>query len=202
MIARVRRTLRHWGTTEAERSEHYSCDDFIDSTDLTLFRAVSVAAPQRIACRWLAQMRVAPYSYDLVDNFGHRSPRTADPALESLEVGQPFMGMFTLAAFEPGRSITLDTGRSWYGRVVVTYRVTAVPDAGCRLVAKLVTDLAPSVAGRLLRLVLPLGDLVMMRKQLLTLKTLAEKDAVIESADGATRSQRRSPSEENTTETI
>jgi hypothetical protein len=61
--------------------------------------------------------------------------------------------------------------------VVVTYRVTPVGDSGSRLVVKLAFRAPRSPVGAMLRPLLPAGDLVMMRKQLLTLKRLAERDS-------------------------
>jgi hypothetical protein len=67
---------------------------------------------------WLCQLRVAPYSYDLLDNIGRRSPRERNPELVRLEVGQRFMTVFALQSFVNGEQITLrSTG------VAVTYRV-------------------------------------------------------------------------------
>ena len=79
--------------------------------------------PPALVFRWLCQLRVAPYSYDLIDNGGRRSPQTLTPGLELLERGQRFMPIFRLAEFEPGRSITLRSRGTVFGDVVVTYRV-------------------------------------------------------------------------------
>jgi hypothetical protein len=54
--------------------------------------------------------------------------------------------------------------------------VPTAPDR-CRIVVKLIFAAPHAVLGPVVRLLLPAGDLVMMRKQLLTLKSLAERDA-------------------------
>jgi hypothetical protein len=97
-----------WGSSAHERALTYPCDALLDDPDGVLFRAVDIAAPSALVFRWLCQLRVAPYSYDWIDNFGRRSPRRLIDGLDQLEVGQRFI-IFRLASFEPGRSITLDS---------------------------------------------------------------------------------------------
>ena len=83
------------------------------------------------------------------------------------------MTLFRLIEFEPDRHITL-VSRTWmFGEVAVTYAVRGRPGDNSRLVVKLAMR-ATGWPSRLLKPVLPAGDLVMMRKQLLTLKQLAE----------------------------
>jgi hypothetical protein len=120
------------------------------------------------------QLRVAPYSYDWIDNLGRRSPRRLTPGLDALEVGQRFM-IFRLAHFEPGCSITLTTDHVVFGRIAITYRVTPRCAETSRLVVKLVVASRPGPVGWLMARILPAGDLVMMRRQLLNLRTLAER---------------------------
>ena len=80
--------ITDWGSTASERGQWFPCDPRLDAPDDVLFRAVNIAAPPELVFRWLCQLRAAPYSYDLVDNFGRRSPRGLTPGLEQLEVGQ------------------------------------------------------------------------------------------------------------------
>jgi hypothetical protein len=76
------------------------------------------------------------------------------------------MTLFRLQSFTDGEQITLrSTG------VAVTYRVRP-EGTGSRLHARVVFG-GPRLIARLIAV----GDLVMMRKQLLTLKSLAERDA-------------------------
>ena len=74
--------------------------------------------------------------------------------------------------------MTLFSETPFFGRVAITYTADPLDEWSCRLVAKIVLDTAPGIWGRLLSLALPAGDLFMMRTQLLTLKTLAERDAL------------------------
>jgi hypothetical protein len=165
-----------WGSTEEEQAASYPCDGLIDSPDRVLHRAVDVEAPADVVFRWLCQLRVAPYSYDWIDNFGRRSPRRLTPGLDELQLGQPVMTIFRLVDFEHGRSITLHSDTTVFGRVVVSYVVVPTADDRSRLVVKLAFKAPAGPYGSVLRTCLPTGDLVMMRKQLRTLKALAERE--------------------------
>jgi hypothetical protein len=58
-----------------------------------------------------------------------------------------------------------------------SYVVSPAGARGCRLVGKLLIRYPQHGAGRFMRWLLPWGDFVMMRKQFLTLKGLAEDSA-------------------------
>src|SRR6185369_11959475 len=88
-----------WGSTAAERAMSLPCDRYLDPPEQVLHRALDVDAPADVVFRWLCQLRVAPYSYDWIDNFGRTSPRTLTPGLERLAVGQTCMTMFELVEF-------------------------------------------------------------------------------------------------------
>jgi len=134
-------------------------------------QASGVLQPLDGAGRWLCQIAVAPYSYDWIDNGGRRSPRTLTPG-----VGDPAVGdrvqVFRITEVEPGRQWSGVTIPKVFGRTAVTYAVE--PDGhGSRLVCRITTSQHGPVAWTWSRL-LAWGDLVMMRKQLLTFKELAE----------------------------
>jgi hypothetical protein len=163
-----------WGATTEEQRIALGCDELLPATTLRLHRAISIEAPPRLVFRWLCQLRLAPYSYDLLDNFARRSPRELQPGVEQLEEGQPFMKLFRLVSFEPGREITLRARRT-----AVSY--AALPEKSpttTRLLARVLFDPPGGpIGGPIVAQSLALGDLVMMRKQLMTLKELAERDA-------------------------
>jgi len=168
-----------WGTTAVERALPYPCDRFLAEPDAALYRGVSVEARPEHAFRWLCQLRVAPYSYDWIDNLGRKSPRHLISGIESLAVGQRFMTIFTLVDFAPDVHLTLRMRRGGFatrafGDVVVTYLVAPQRDDSCRLLAKVLVRYPRGPLGPLVRQLLPWGDLVMMRRQLLNLKALAE----------------------------
>ncbi|MCW3032944.1 MAG: hypothetical protein QOK19_884 [Solirubrobacteraceae bacterium] len=165
-----------WGSTEAEREQPFPCDELLPDATWTLFRAVDAAAPAGAVFRWLCQLRVAPYSYDRLDNWGRRSPQALTPGLERLEVGQRVMTIFRLAAFEPGESITVVSRGRVFGEVAVTYRVRDVAPGRSRLIAKVLVVPSRRAPWSLpMRLLLAPGDLVMMRRQLLNLAELASR---------------------------
>lgn len=170
--------MREWGSTAAERAAPFPCDELIADPDRPLFRAVDVEAPAAVTFRWLCQLRAAPYSYDKLDNLSRRSPQELTPGLERLEVGQRVQTIFRLAAFEPGRSLTMVHSGRLFGRIACTYRSEPAGGGRSRIVVKLVPAAPrPGLLGPLMQVVLPPGDLVMMRRQLLNLKGLAERTA-------------------------
>jgi hypothetical protein len=87
------------------------------------------------------------------------------------------MTIFRVVEFEDGRSITVDSTSKLLGRVTVSYVVEPNSADQSRLVVKVIYKTNRGLLGLLGRLFLPAGDLVMMRKQLLTLKALAEQGA-------------------------
>lgn len=159
---------RNWGATPQELAAPLPCDGLCRPASVRADRAISIdAAPPIVFC-WVCQLRAAPYSYDVLDNFGRRSPRERDSDLVHLEAGQRFMTVFTLQSFVIGQQITLRSGS-----VAVTYQIR--PEAaGSRLHVRVLFG-----GRRLAGQVLALGDLMMMRKQLLTLKSLAEHESRI-----------------------
>ncbi len=84
------------------------------------------------------------------------------------------MTIFRLAEFDPGRSITVVHEGPLFGRVVGTYEAASTGPATSRLFVRLLTRYGHGRAAvALASAVLPAGDLVMMRKQLRTLRDCA-----------------------------
>lgn len=169
-----------WGSTPDERARPWPCDGLVEGAELELFRAVDVDAPPEVTFRWLCQLREAPYSYDFLDHFGKKSPRRLTPGLDQLAIGQRVMRIFRLVKFEHGRHLTLridaPAGERLFGDLAVTYEVAPRGERTSRIAVKMAVKRPRTLLAGALGLLLPWGDLVMMRKQLLTLKRLAERE--------------------------
>ena len=174
-----------WGTQPAERNLPFPCDGIITNPDAVLYRGVTIEASDKTIFRWLCQMRVAPYSYDWIDNFGKRSPQELTPGLERLAVGQEVMRIFELVSFATNHHLTLRLKRGsrasqTFGDIAVSYVIVPVVEAGaprrCRLLVKLLVRHPQGLRGLIMKTLLPWGDLIMMRRQLLNFKSLAENE--------------------------
>jgi hypothetical protein len=109
-----------------------------------------------------------------------------------LEHGQLFMRLFVLEDFAVPEHLTLSTpvdsaGERLFGTIRITYWARAIDPEGTRLLVKVRVAPPRGVFGRAKAWLLPWGNLVMMRKQLVTLRDLAEASA----RDGALRGSLR-----------
>jgi len=158
----------HWGVSRGETRLSFGCDAFVSDPTLVAWRGVSVAAEPAEVWPWVRQVRLAPYSYDWIDNVGRRSPR-ALVDLPEPRVGDPF----TASAGRPlGRVLAVEPGRELTARIMgvaMSYRLESDVRDGTRLLLKLAGS-PPRGAATLACL----GDLVMARRQLLNLRDLAE----------------------------
>lgn len=167
-----------WGTSTEERGLFFPCDLLISHPEDSLYRGVTIDASHQTVFRWLCQMRVAPYSYDWIDNGFRKSPPALIAGLDELALGQDVMKIFQLADFVPDQHLTLrikanSRAQRLFGDIAVSYVAVKGPSS-CRLLVKLVVQHPPGVWGKLMRCLLPWGDLIMMRRQLLNFKQLAE----------------------------
>jgi hypothetical protein len=172
-----------WGTDSQERRLAFPCDGMISRSDAMVFRGITINAPPETVFRWLCQMRAAPYSYDWIDNGGRQSPPKLTPGLEDLAIGQEVMRIFKLVSFEQDVHLTLrlktkSRSSRTFGEIAVSYVIVPSDEErstnGCRVLVKLIVKYPAGFKGRLMRAFLPWGDLIMMRRQLLNFKELAE----------------------------
>lgn len=158
-----------WGVADSETTLPYPCDEFVSSPTLEAWRGVTVRAAPEVVWPWLTQVRIAPYSYDWIDNLGRRSPRTL-LGLPEPQVGDAFT---TAGRRELGRIVSVDRGRQMTATILgafMSYLLVPAEDGTTRLLLKVVMS-----TNRLLAPALSFGDLIMARRQLLNLKELAER---------------------------
>jgi hypothetical protein len=170
-----------WGVSESETLRSYPCDDFVASPTLQAWRGVRVEAPAEAVWPWVAQVRLAPYSYDWIDNRGRRSPRDL-VGLREPEVGDHFT---TAGGRELGRIVSVDPGRQLTGTIMgafMSYVLVPQQQDATRLLLKVVMRTTRWAAPGL-----SVGDLIMARRQLLNLKRLAERHQHEATASGLMR---------------
>ncbi len=158
-----------WGVTGSETMRSYPCDDFVTSPTLQAWRGVHVEAPADVVWPWVAQVRLAPYSYDWIDNLGRRSPQEL-AGLPEPQVGDRFT---TAAGRGLGRIVSVDPGTQLTGTILgafMSYVLVPQEQDTTRLLLKVVMRTTRWAA-----LGLSVGDLIMARRQLLNLKHLAER---------------------------
>ncbi|HEY0934385.1 MAG TPA: hypothetical protein VGD91_11650 [Trebonia sp.] len=158
-----------WGVSSSETTRHYPCDDFVSDPVLQAWRGVTVAAPAAAVWPWVAQVRLAPYSYDWIDNRGRRSPREL-AGLPEPRAGENFTAVGGRAL---GRMVSVEPGRQLTGVILgawMSYVLLPQPGDTTRLLLKVVLRgqrwIAPAVS---------VGDLIMARRQLQNFKQLAER---------------------------
>ena len=162
-----------WGVTDAEVARRYPCDDDVRSPTLQAWRGVTARAPADRVWPWVTQIRLAPYSYDWIDNLGRRSPRELR-GLPEPRPGEPFTAAF--GGRPTGRILSVEPGVQLTGMIMgAAMSYVLVPDGGAatRLLLKVVAAPGRPAVSRLLCV----GDLVMARRQLRTFARLAEAAA-------------------------
>jgi hypothetical protein len=157
-----------WGVSESEVLRSYPCDDFVASPTMQAWRGVRIEAPAGAVWPWVAQVRLAPYSYDWLDNRGRRSPQEL-AGLAEPRVGERFT---TAGGRELGRIVSVDPGEQLTGAIMgafMSYVLVPQEHGATRLLLKVVMRSARWAAPGLCA-----GDLIMARRQLLNFKQLAE----------------------------
>lgn len=156
-----------WGVTAAEMSLRYPCDELVPHPAWQAWRGVTIDARAEKVWPWIAQIRLAPYSYDWLDNLGRRSPRELR-GLDDPTVGEPFS---STAGRPVGKILAVEPGVHLTARIMGVHMSYLLVGAGeeTRLLLKIA-----AAKGRALGPVFALGDLLMARKQLLNLKALCE----------------------------
>jgi hypothetical protein len=100
------------------------------------------------------------------------------PGVDELETGQKIMFIFKLVDFERNKHLTIHLNKiavKLFGDTVISYRIFSESQGKCRLLVKMLVRYPKGFLGMLLSRILPLGDLIMMRRQLLNFKKLSEQ---------------------------
>jgi hypothetical protein len=158
-----------WGVRGSDIARVYPCDAFVAVPTLQAWRGVCIAAPVPAVWPWVAQVRLAPYSYDWIDNLGRRSPREL-AGLPEPRAGERFTTAFGRGQ---GRILSVDVGQQLTGHIgsaFMSYVLLPADQDMTRLLLKIIIR-----TSRLASLGLSVGDLIMARRQLLNLKQLAER---------------------------
>ncbi|MDT7720002.1 MAG: hypothetical protein QOE94_1013 [Mycobacterium sp.] len=158
-----------WNVTDDEVGRRYPCDDFVGGAPtLQAWRGITVRTTPETLWPWVGQIRLAPYSYDWIDNLGRRSPQQLMGLPEPV-IGEPFT---TAATRRFGRILAVEPPKQLTGEIIgacISY--VLVPEGQTtRLLMKIITPMT-----RWLTPWLSVGDLIMARRQLLNLKCLAER---------------------------
>lgn len=167
----------HWGviTPQGGASAH----------GLAITRTVLTRASGRSLRLWLAQLRRAPYSYDWIDNLGRSSPQT--PVNIELHRGDRIMYIFTITSVSSSHCEAVMTNpvtTLLFGRVHIRYDIIPFEHLHCLQYTMWIP--AKTIIGRFRRYVLAWADLIMARKQLLTLVLLARQHELNASGERAT----------------
>jgi len=160
-----------WGVSLEDTSRRYPCDEIVPDPALQAWRGVSVRAEPEQVWLWVKQIRVAPYSYDWIDNFGRRSPQRLSHLPDPVP-GDPFT--VAMGGRSYGRILSVTSGEQLTARIMGAVMSYVVVPAGSttRLLLKVVMS-----QGHLIAPFVSVGDLVMARRQLLNLARLAERTA-------------------------
>ena len=175
--------FENWGSTVEEQRSVVVGDDLCPAARVSATRSITIAAPPTEVFPWLRQMgfgRAGWYSYDWIDNLGRRSARIVQPEWQTVSSGDAVPGGpidFEAVIVDEPRQFVLRVGND--GRIskrmcfTLAYELRDHP-TGTRLVTRMRARIDVP-GGRLLeRFVLGPGDGIMLRRQLLNVKSRAE----------------------------
>jgi hypothetical protein len=168
-----------WGATDEEVSRVMPGDDVVQHATFNATRGVTIQARPEEIWPWLVQIginRAGWYSYDWIDNLGRPSAQRIIPELQQVAVGDfiPIYGTFGFWVKDFARNRWMlwwdnkgDT--SWY------WGLSPLDEKATRLITRLRLRylwLSPAI---LFDVLADVGDIIMMRKCLLSIKQRAER---------------------------
>ena len=184
LAARYRSWHLTWGATKGEVSGPMPGDDLLDGARFIATRAISIAAPPVRVWPWLVQVgfgRAGFYSYDVIDNLGHRSADEILEEFQSASVGDLAAPMTSSAddrtafrvesADEPHCLVWSKPDSTW------AWRLSPEGAGGTRLVTRLKARYEPGPFLPVTVLLMEIGDFPMMRRMLLGIAQRAARGA-------------------------
>jgi hypothetical protein len=190
----VRPRLLHWGATDEEVSRPLPGDAIVPRPHLTATRAITIDAPRKDVWPWLVQMgghpRAGWYGYDVIDNGGALSADHIIPELQKLKVGDLLptdrsSTGYRVEQVEPERVIVLAI-RAFH--VTVSWAIVLTDqDERTRMIFRLRVLCRPGLLGLIYLLLSQAGDILTVRKQMTTIKALAERRSGKEDPDATPR---------------
>ena len=168
-----------WGATDEELARPLPGDEMVPATTFNATRAMSIGAPPERVWPWLVQVgtkRAGWYSYDLLDNLGHRSARRIIPELQGLAVGDVVpmspdgkQGINVYSLDAPHSMLWGTPGdTSW------VWQLDTQPDGTTRLITRIRSRIRWTPMSMAFSGLMELGDFWMIRKMLHGLRERAE----------------------------
>jgi len=175
------------GATQGERAEALAGDDLIPQPIGAVNHAITISRSPQAVWPWLVQMgagRGGWYTYDFIDNRGHRSADRILPEFQNIAVGSVFpavpgeTSVFTVVQCDPEHSLVL-SWRSPSGKYLTTWAFVLKPlrPRATRLIVRgrVASDYHPYGLPQWVALLLAQpAHFIMERKQLLGIARRAE----------------------------
>jgi hypothetical protein len=187
----VRRWHSRWGATDYEVEMSLPGDDIVSSPNMNTTRAITIEASPDDIWPWLVQMgkgRGGLYSYDWLDiAFGYLDKPSADrilPDFQMLHRGDVIpMGCndstdddFYVHDILPNHALVIGANAPEFrNRVSWTILLLPVGNARTRLIMRVRANIELDAKGVILYGLLDPAAFIMLRKQMLNLKQLAER---------------------------